>query len=112
MAGNLFCLSHLTLCRSPELEFLRLPSLPPESPWAARHSREAALNKIDEYHAAKCREMARRASPAHRQQLEQMAETWEQLAHSRQRQLHGVSDNSDGLIVEFELPPEDDPPKH
>ena len=30
---------------------------------------------------------ARTAPPAHRQQLEQMAETWEQLADARRRQL-------------------------
>jgi hypothetical protein len=42
--------------------------------------------------------MARTASAAHRQQLEQMAETWEQLAQSRQRQLHRMSGN---------MPPED-----
>src|SRR4030095_1000599 len=61
------------------------------------HSRELALKKIQEYlqHAAECREMARTASAAHRQQLEQMAETWEQLAPARQRQLHRMSDNSD-----------------
>ena len=47
------------------------------------------MKKIHEYllHAAECREMARTASPAHRQQLEQMAETWEQLAEARKRQL-------------------------
>ena len=40
------------------------------------------MRKIHEYlqHAAECRDMARTASPSHRQQLEQMAETWEQLA--------------------------------
>jgi hypothetical protein len=31
--------------------------------------------------------MARTASPAHRQQLEQMAETWDQLAGARRHQL-------------------------
>ena len=47
------------------------------------------IRKLEEYfqHAAECREMARTASPAHRQQLEQMAETWEQLAEARKRQL-------------------------
>jgi hypothetical protein len=38
-------------------------------------------------HAADCREMARTAIPRHRQQLEQMAATWEQLAKERKRQL-------------------------
>jgi hypothetical protein len=47
------------------------------------------LKKLHEYreHAAECREMARTAPPAHRQQLEQMAATWEQLAGARQRKL-------------------------
>jgi hypothetical protein len=47
------------------------------------------LRKIHEYHqhAAECREMARTAPPAHRQHLEQMAATWEQLAAARKRQL-------------------------
>jgi hypothetical protein len=67
------------------------------------YSRELALKKIQEYlrHAADSREMARTASAAHRQ-LEQMAETWEQLAQSRQRELHRMSGN---------MPPEDGPPK-
>jgi hypothetical protein len=44
------------------------------------------LKKIEEYrrYAAECRDMARMASPAHRLQLHQMAETWEQLAHKRE----------------------------
>jgi hypothetical protein len=43
------------------------------------------LKKVDEYlqHAAECREMARTASSAHRQQLEQMAQTWDWLAETR-----------------------------
>lgn len=47
------------------------------------------MKKVEDYlrHAAECREMARKASPAHRQQLEQMAETWEQLAEVRRQQL-------------------------
>jgi hypothetical protein len=38
--------------------------------------------------------MARTASPTHRQQLENMAATWEQLAAARRRQLEksGLSD--------------------
>src|SRR6476620_1757325 len=48
-----------------------------------------SLKKLHEYlqHAAECRDMARTASPAHRQHLEQMAETWEQLAEARKRKL-------------------------
>ncbi len=47
------------------------------------------MKKMHEYlhHAAECRDMARTAPPAHRQQLEQMAETWEQLADARKRQM-------------------------
>jgi len=47
------------------------------------------MKKISEYeqHAAECREMARTAPPAHRVQLEQMAQTWDQLAVARKRQL-------------------------
>jgi len=39
--------------------------------------------------------MARTAPPAHRQQLEQMAETWEQLANARRRQLAKQSKTSE-----------------
>jgi hypothetical protein len=48
-----------------------------------------SVKKLHEYreHAAECREMARTAPPAHRQQLEQMAATWDQLASARQRKL-------------------------
>ena len=48
-----------------------------------------ATTRTHEYiqHAAECREMARTAQPFHRQQLEQMAETWEQLAKARKAQL-------------------------
>jgi hypothetical protein len=47
------------------------------------------MRKMEEYlqHAAECREMARTSPPAHRQQLEQMAETWDQLAQARKRQI-------------------------
>jgi len=47
------------------------------------------VKKLEEYlqHAAECREMARTARPTHRQQLEQMADTWEQLADARKRTL-------------------------
>ena len=41
--------------------------------------------------------MARRASPAHRQQLEQMADTWEQLAEARKKALErkGLTDDEE-----------------
>jgi hypothetical protein len=54
-----------------------------------RHRGTFSLKKLHEYlqHAAECRNMARTASPAHRQHLEQMAETWEQLAEARKRKL-------------------------
>jgi len=47
------------------------------------------LKKIQDYlrHAAECREMAQRAPPVYKQQLEQMAETWEALAEVRRHDL-------------------------
>ena len=57
------------------------------------------LKKLEEYlmHAAECREMARTASPTHKAQLENMAETWEQLADARRRKLtaRGLSADDD-----------------
>ena len=55
------------------------------------------MRKYNDYlrHAAECREMARSAPPAHRIQLEQMANVWEQLAEARKRKLEGQ-----GLSVE------------
>ena len=57
------------------------------------------MKKLHEYlkHAAECRDMARTALPSHRQQLEQMATTWEQLADARKRQLarQGKSEDED-----------------
>ena len=66
------------------------------------------LKKVEEYlsHAAECRDMARTASPNHRQQLQQMAETWEQLADARRRQLHKRAAAED-VVVEFMLPETD-----
>jgi hypothetical protein len=54
-----------------------------------RYRGSFAVKKLDEYllHAAECREMARTASQAHRAQLENMADTWEQLAVTRRRKL-------------------------
>lgn len=45
------------------------------------------VKKVEEYleHASECRTLARSAPPEHRQQLEDMAITWEQLAHARKR---------------------------
>jgi hypothetical protein len=71
------------------------------------------VKKIEEYfkHAAECRDMARTASPAHREQLEQMAETWEQLANARKHQMEKIvvdqdaaPKDSEGLVIEFEIP--------
>jgi hypothetical protein len=55
------------------------------------------VKKLREYieHATECREMARTALPAHRQQLEQMATTWEQLAEARRRQLKKLGKRED-----------------
>ena len=46
---------------------------------------DCIVKKIQEYleHASKCRTLARTAPPAHREQLEEMAVTWEQLAEAR-----------------------------
>jgi hypothetical protein len=51
------------------------------------------LRKLSEYlkHADECRRMARTASPAHREQLENMATTWTQLAEARKRQMEKQS---------------------
>jgi hypothetical protein len=61
-----------------------------------------ALKKLDEYlrHAAECHEMARTSSPSHRQQLENMASTWQQLAEARKRQLAKI-----GLTAEVDEDP-------
>jgi len=47
------------------------------------------VKKIEEYlqHAAECRQMALSSPPQHREQLEEMAKTWEQLAEARRRDL-------------------------
>ena len=47
------------------------------------------MKKVDEYlfHAAECRAMAESAQPKHREQLEEMAKTWEQLAEARRQQI-------------------------
>lgn len=49
------------------------------------------MKKVDEYlhHAAECRAMAESAQTQteHRQQLEEMAKTWEQLAEARRQQI-------------------------
>ena len=52
------------------------------------------MKKVEEYlqHAAECRAMAQATGPVqHREQLEQMARTWEQLAEARQRQIDKTS---------------------
>ena len=45
------------------------------------------MKKVEEYlqHASECRQMLRTALPEHREQLEDMANTWEQLADARRR---------------------------
>jgi len=47
------------------------------------------VKKVEEYleHAAECRTLARAAPPAHREQLEEMAQTWEQLAEARRSKI-------------------------
>jgi hypothetical protein len=60
------------------------------------------MKKLREYlqHAAECRELARNAAPSHRAQLQQMAETWEQLAEARRRDL-----NKRGMLADEESSP-------
>lgn len=60
------------------------------------------MRKLSEYlkHADECRRMARTASPAHREQLENMAATWTQLAEARKRQVE-----KQGRTEEHKLPP-------
>jgi hypothetical protein len=57
------------------------------------------MKKVREYlkHAEECREMARAAEPSHRQQLLSMADTWDQLAEVRRKQLvkDGKTDDED-----------------
>lgn len=66
------------------------------------------MRKMHDYlkHAAECRDMARTAPPTHRQQLEQMAETWEQLAQARKRQLERQGKSDEDEEAE-DLPEED-----
>ena len=73
-------LSQLAMCRPPQLV---PPARSPSQHWSSR------MQEIEGYlrHAAECREMAQAASLSHRQQLEQMAETWDELANARKRQL-------------------------
>jgi hypothetical protein len=73
-----------------------LSSAPPaQSILVRKFHPQRPMKKIDEYlrHAAECRDMARTAPPAHRQQLVQMAETWEQLAEARRQQLNKLGSN-------------------
>jgi hypothetical protein len=67
------------------------------------------IKKVEDYlrYAAECRDMARTASAAHRQQLEQMAEAWARLAKAGEDQLdeRGAT-GGPGLVIEFEIPPD------
>jgi hypothetical protein len=74
------------------------------------------VRKIQEYlrYAAECREMARTCSSGRRQQLEQMAATWEQLAKSREQHLQKLKEAGrlkTGLVIPQgeEPPPKRDP---
>ena len=57
------------------------------APWGEMG--DSHVKKVEEYleHASECRTLARAAPPAHRQQLEDMAQTWEQLAEARKRKI-------------------------
>ena len=58
------------------------------------------MKKLHEYeqHAAECREMARTAPASHRAQLEQMAQTWDQLAAARRKQIEKQGKTDDGIV--------------
>ena len=66
------------------------------------------MKKLHEYlrHAAECREMARTSLPSHRSQLINMAETWEQLAEARKKQLEkqGKTEDASGGGKESTMP--------
>jgi hypothetical protein len=55
------------------------------------------MKKLEEYlqHAQECRDMMKTAQPQHRAQLRQMAETWEELAETRRRQLERAASMGD-----------------
>ena len=52
------------------------------------------MRKAEEFlrHAEECRQMMQTARPEYRAQLQNMADTWEQLADSRRRQLERNSE--------------------
>jgi hypothetical protein len=54
------------------------------------------VKKLEEYlqHATECRNMAQAAPPQHREQLLEMAKTWEQLAEARRRHMNKVKSRS------------------
>jgi hypothetical protein len=56
---------------------------------ALGRNRDFHVKKVEEYleHASECRALARTAPQGHRQQLEDMAQTWEQLAEARKREI-------------------------
>jgi hypothetical protein len=55
------------------------------------------MKKVSEYlhHARECREMERTFNPGSRQQLEEMAKAWEQMAEARRQQLRKQGDYLD-----------------
>jgi hypothetical protein len=67
--------------------------------------RGITLKRIEEYrrYAAECRDMARTAPLAHRQKLQQMAQTWEQLAQEFRKRDDADNDRK-GLVIDFALP--------
>jgi hypothetical protein len=64
------------------------------------------MKKVEDYlrYAAECRDMARTASAAHLQQLEQIAEAWERLAKAGKDQLdeRGAARRYGSLVCEAE----------
>jgi len=63
------------------------------------------LKRVEEFrrYAAECRDMARTAPLEQRQKLQQMAQTWEQLAQEFMKRAD-ADDERKGLVIDFTLP--------
>jgi hypothetical protein len=63
------------------------------------------LKRVEEFrrYAAECRDMARTALLDQRQKLQQMAQTWEQLAQEFMKRAD-ADDERKGLVIDFTLP--------
>lgn len=75
------------------------------SPHRVSLTKGSILKKVEQYrrYAAECRDIARTTPLAQRHQLQQMAETWEQLAQEC-RKRSDADNNRGGLVIEFVSP--------